>query len=214
MINDIIPNLNSNPLNYVLDNNLIEDGTWLEFGVFNGRTINLISKYTDSLVYGFDTFSGLPESWKVSDELNIKKGFYSYKDFAKENGLNDDLPLVNENVRLIVGLFSDSLPKFIKNQEITFIHVDCDTYNSTKDIFNFCTNNIKNNCIIVFDELINYPNYHEHEFKAFVEWVDGNGIEFQYLGMNGTLNHTPKNTDNKEQQKVAIRIINNPKYNI
>ena len=37
--------LKINPLDYVLENNLINDGLWLEFGVFNGRTINKISKY-------------------------------------------------------------------------------------------------------------------------------------------------------------------------
>ena len=40
------------------------DTLWLEFGVFQGRTINYISSFTNDKVYGFDCFNCLPEKWR------------------------------------------------------------------------------------------------------------------------------------------------------
>jgi hypothetical protein len=42
-----------------------KDGLWLEFGVYNGKSANLtaILSGDDKVVYGFDTFTGLPEEW-------------------------------------------------------------------------------------------------------------------------------------------------------
>lgn len=204
--------LKTNPLDYVLENNLISDGLWAEFGVFNGRTINKISKYTKNKIFGFDTFTGLPESWDISDSKVIEKGFYSYKDFAKTKESGHNLPKVNENVVLVQGLFSETVKKTIGNNKISFMHIDCDTYNSTVDIFESLTDNISDGCIIVFDEFINYPNYHKHEYLAFHEWVKKNEVEYEYIGINGKFHDVVDEILDKEYQKAAIRIIINPKF--
>lgn len=55
----------------------------LEFGVFEGKTINLCSSmYKDRQFYGFDTFEGLPEDWRDG----FPKGFFN---------LNGNLPKIN-----------------------------------------------------------------------------------------------------------------------
>ena len=46
-----IPNLNCDPLRYCLNNNLINQGLWLEFGVWKGQTLQLISNYTNIIFY-------------------------------------------------------------------------------------------------------------------------------------------------------------------
>ena len=47
-------------------------GSWMEFGVFQGATLNGAADYrkkncnadpSSNFVYGFDTFTGLPEAW-------------------------------------------------------------------------------------------------------------------------------------------------------
>ena len=58
--------LKKNPLLFVLENNLVEKGTWLEFGVCHGRSmmwmVKLMRKYyPDSKYIGFDSWKGLPE---------------------------------------------------------------------------------------------------------------------------------------------------------
>jgi hypothetical protein len=49
--------------------------------------------------------------------------------------------------------------------------------------------------VIVFDELYNYPNYAQHEWKAFQEFLHRTGYECEYLAYN--VNH----------EQVAVRII-------
>lgn len=202
--------LKTNPLLFVLENNLVEKGTWLEFGVFRGHTINKISSYTADKVYGFDSFEGLPGMWEVDEHTKINQGHYSYKSYAEENNLNPIYPTVNDNVVLISGLFSETLPDFISDQKVTFIHIDCDLYSSTKDIFDNITPNIADGCVIVFDELVNYPNYKRHELLAFEEWIKENNIEYEFIGMNGKYVDNPQKVFPASTQKVAVRISNNP----
>ena len=47
-------------------------GSWFEFGVWEGATLNGVAEYrrvncddrpASNFVYGFDTFTGLPEAW-------------------------------------------------------------------------------------------------------------------------------------------------------
>jgi len=205
-------NLKTNPLKYVLENNLVLDGTWIEFGVFNGRTINYISKFTKNKIYGLDTFTGLPHEWNISDDTIIEKGYYSYEDFIANIDAKLKLPPVNDNVVLIKGLFSDTIPLFLNDQKISFMHIDCDIYESTVDVFNNVTPNVVDGCVIVFDEFINYPNYHKHEFLAFHEWVDKYDITYEYIGINGEFYEKPDKIYDKELQKAAIRIIKNPNF--
>ena len=85
--------------NYVL-NNKSSNTLWLEFGVATGNTINIISNYTDENVYGFDSFYGLPE--KLRDGFD--KGAFDRK---------GEMPTVNSNVKLIEGLFDETLVGFL-----------------------------------------------------------------------------------------------------
>jgi len=149
---------------------------WLEFGVASGNTINYISKFTDDTVYGFDSFEGLPEKWRDG----FDKGAF---------GRSGNLPPVNKNVKLIKGWFSDTLIPFIKthNKKVTFIHLDADLYSSTKYILDVLKNYIDDGCIIVFDELVNYPGFDGDtgELKAFYEFITENKVNYSWIGMNG-----------------------------
>ena len=52
------------------------DGLFLEFGVYKGRSIKYTSKLIQkSRIYGFDSFSGLPETWRG----RITKGTFRVK---------------------------------------------------------------------------------------------------------------------------------------
>ncbi|MBW7642879.1 MULTISPECIES: class I SAM-dependent methyltransferase [Geobacillus] len=144
-------------------------GLFLEFGVFQGDSINFISSRVPHTVYGFDSFAGLPEDWRDG----FPRGAFRI----------DQLPRVNDNVQLIQGLFHESLPKFlqINHDHCSFIHIDCDLYSSTRDIFHALDERIVEGTIIVFDEFFNYPGWKNGEFKAFQEFVTNNQIEFEYI---------------------------------
>lgn len=137
------------------------DGLWLEFGVCSGRTINMISSCTENKVYGFDSFYGLPEDWGNHQ----KKGTYSRE---------GNLPNVNDNVELVVGLFEDTLDNFLKDHSgnVAYLHLDADLYSSTKYVLDKLKDRIVSGTVISFDEIYNYPEYKDHEIKAWVEFCD------------------------------------------
>lgn len=160
------------------------EGMYLEFGVYSGKSINQIASLKENqILYGFDSFEGLPETWRT--------GFYKGK-FETEG-----LPKVQENVQLIKGWFDSTLPVFLKEhkEKVAFLHVDCDLYSSTKCVFDCLKDRIVSGTIIVFDEYFNYPSWKEHEYRAFQEFVRDNNIQYEYL------TYVP----NWEQ--VAVRII-------
>ena len=145
-------------------------GLWLEFGVCSGRTINLISKCTNNKVYGFDSFYGLPEDWGNHQ----KKGSYS---------TDGNLPSVRDNVELIVGLFEDTLDEFLEKHKdpVAYLHLDADLYSSTKFVLDKLCDRIVKGTIVSFDEIYNYPEYLEHEIKAWVEFCNENKISFEWI---------------------------------
>jgi len=175
-----IPNVHTYPLEYVFEKMGLrrkQDTLWLEFGVATGRTINYISKFTTEPVYGFDSFEGLPEKWREG----FDKGAFSR---------NGDLPKVNDNVVLVKGWIDKTLPEFIKsyNKKVSFVHIDVDLYSSTKCILNTLKDYLDKDCVIVFDELVNYPGFDGDtgELKAFYEFVTENNVNYEWIGMNGT----------------------------
>lgn len=146
------------------------DGLWMEFGVYRGQTINLIAEKANKTIYGFDSFQGLPEAWRA--------------DYPKGAFKVNRLPQYHKNVVLVKGLFEDTIPLFIKShpEPISFMHIDCDLYNSTKTIFDNLEKQIVTGTIICFNEYFNYPGWKKGEFKAFNEFVSRAGRKFEYLG--------------------------------
>jgi len=144
----------------------------MEFGVYKGETINFIANLlSNKQIYGFDSFEGLPETWRY----NFDKGTFKL----------DNLPKVKENVVLVKGWFEETLPKFIekhRNAPVSFIHIDCDLYSSTKTIFNHLKDNIVTGTVIVFDEFFNYIDWEDGEFKAFNEFINENNVKYEWLG--------------------------------
>jgi hypothetical protein len=155
------------------------DTLWLEFGVFSGNTINYISRFTNDKVYGFDSFEGLPEKWRDGFE----KGTFN------TNGI---MPQVTENVELIKGWFNETLPDFMKthNKKVSFLHLDADLYSSTKYVLDYLRDYIAPGCVILFDELVNYPGFDGEtgELKAFYEFITENKVNYEWVGMFGTPN--------------------------
>ncbi|MFT4013358.1 MAG: class I SAM-dependent methyltransferase [Paracoccus sp. (in: a-proteobacteria)] len=146
----------------------------LEFGVFSGRTVNLIADAVgpDVIVYGFDSFEGLPEAWR--------------SDFREGHFARPDLPEVRANVRLIKGWFDETLPAFrsdvIGEGLVNFVHMDCDLYSSTATVLAELEAHLAPDAIVVFDEFFNYPGWERHEVRAFDEFLARSGRRFEFIG--------------------------------
>ena len=158
-------------------------GPAFEFGVYNGRTINVIAKkLSDRNIYGFDSFEGLPEDWQRTKSGSIKhvKGHFAL----------DALPDVESNVTLIKGFFNSSLPKWLEEnslESISFLHIDCDLYSSTVTVFECLQPFIVPGTVIVFDEIYawhkpkKYSLWQEGEYKALREWVEQYNRKFEIV---------------------------------
>jgi len=150
----------------------------LEFGVFEGKSTNLIRNKLDSSykIYGFDSFEGLPEDW---EDTVCKKGFFN---------TNGAIPNIKD-VEWFAGWFKDTLPEYLKEADnIAFIHMDCDLYSSTTDVFNALNKYIIKNTIICFDDWVykaNTPDIYDYrsdgEQKAFYEWTKTYDREYELV---------------------------------
>jgi len=153
-----------------------KNGSFLEFGVWKGRSITITSKLIGGsilkTVHGFDSFEGLPEDW------------FGYDDIKGRFSLDGKLPEVPKNVKLHKGRFHETLPKFLveNDESVAFLHIDSDLYSSAKTVLNLLRERIVVNTIIVFDDYFNYPNWQKGEFMAFQEFVKENNIHYEYMG--------------------------------
>lgn len=146
------------------------EGLIMEFGVFSGNSINFFStllkeKNDIRKIYGFDSFEGLSEAWGGT---TLGKGYFD---------VNGVLPRVNDNVELVKGWVNVTFPDFLlenklDEKKIAFMHLDVDTYTPTKLVLELAQRYFLNGTIIVFDELLGYPGWREHEFKALREAID------------------------------------------
>ncbi len=158
-------------------------GLALEFGVATGSTLRIIADTVagDRTVAGFDSFAGLPEAWRTG---------FPVGEFAQA-----EIPTV-EGAEIVVGLFEEELPPFLarNEEEVAFLHVDCDLYSSAKTVLALVGDRLAPDAILLFDEFFNYPGWRQHEFRAWLEFVERTGRTFEYLGYTG----------NNEQ--VAVRL--------
>ena len=147
---------------YAIENSISNDKQkelfFLEFGVYKGASTNFFSKYVKKL-YAFDSFEGLREDWEGSSQ---GKGAFN---------LNKKIPKLNSNIEPIVGFVQDTLDDFLKkhNPKINFVHLDMDTYPSTKYALERLKPFFNKDAIIIFDELYNYPGWKGGEYKALKE---------------------------------------------
>ena len=82
--------------------------------------------------------------------------------------------------------------------------MDADLYSSTKFILYNLKDYIDIDCVIIFDELVNYPGFdgEKGEVKAFYEFITENNVKYEWIGMNGT----PTGMSGYHHENVALII--------
>ncbi len=166
----------------LINSNKSDNSFYLEFGVFSGQSINFFSNYVDK-IYGFDSFQGLKEDWQGFDVL---KGTFD---------LGGKIPRLNKNVIPISGWVQDTLEKFLneKKPNINFVHMDLDTYDSSKFVLKKIKPHLKKGSIILFDELYNFAGWEAGEYKALKETF--NDDEYKFIAFS------------KDSHQAIIKII-------
>ncbi|KAI1503741.1 hypothetical protein F5X99DRAFT_374306 [Biscogniauxia marginata] len=158
-----------------------KEGMTLEFGVYSGATLQRIAAGRAGEVYGFDSFQGLPETWRSG---------FSAGTFAVNT------PPEVPGAKLVVGWFHETLPRFLAEHPgpIALLHVDSDLYSSAVTVLEHCGPRLRAGSILVFDEYFNFPGWERHEHRAWQEYVVRTGTRFTWLAY----------TANDEQ--VVVRI--------
>lgn len=148
------------------------DGFYAEFGVHKGSSLAFIANHIDSVIYGFDSFEGLPSDWFFS----YRKGFFSL------GGETPQIETAQHNIRLLKGWFEDSLPTFTSQIDgpAAFLHIDCDIYDSTRTVLEGLASRIVPGTVIVLAEYLNYPGWEQHEFRAFAEFCARHKVKYRY----------------------------------
>lgn len=148
-------------------------GMALEFGVAAGDSLRRIAsalgtKQEVTLIAGFDSFEGLPETWRQGFE----KGMFAQKDIPSVDG-----------AQVVPGLFRDTLPKFLGKHRgpISFLHLDADLYSSTAEVLAAVGPRLRAGSIVVFDDFLNYPGWRDHEHRAWKEFAGRTKTTFDFL---------------------------------
>tara|TARA_B100000886_G_C20412590_1_gene487752 strand:+ start:55 stop:828 length:774 start_codon:yes stop_codon:yes gene_type:complete len=172
--------------NYINKNDKI---VFIEFGVYEGKSIKVFSdliKNPKSKIFGFDTFSGMPEKWN-----QVHVGAWS---------TSGKFPNIQDNrIEFVKGLFQDTLNDYLekfqdlKKQNYTFvIHLDADLYSST--LFVLSKLSFLDEFFVFFDEFSGDEN---RALKSFLEAYYFYNVKF-YSHTKGFAN---------EPHKVFTRIF-------
>ncbi|MFA6980567.1 MAG: TylF/MycF/NovP-related O-methyltransferase [Ignavibacteriaceae bacterium] len=124
----------------------------IEIGVWRGGTGAILAKAAEkesvSKVYLCDTFAGVVKAG--CSDTNYKGGEHSNTSVKIVNKLFKKLSISNSVI--VKGIFPEESSKIIKNKIFRFCHIDVDTYDSSKDIFEFIWPKICIGGLVVFDD--------------------------------------------------------------
>lgn len=137
----------------------------IEFGVASGRGLLDLCKICEAItiavdiefdIYGFDTYSGLPEINDYRDHPEIwAAGQYATPDFEALRGS------LSSNCSLVVGDIRNTIDEFVRSKDLSaaplgFVSVDLDFYSSTRyalDVFNKDSNCYLPSVMMYFDDI-------------------------------------------------------------
>jgi O-methyltransferase len=187
-------------------------GEVLEFGVLGGFTARILCETMRDLfvlkqIHLFDSFDGLPEftspvdanSYDIAgrklwaDKMRFPDSFVQDLGEPIDHHIFSRLCDVLSPERIFVyrGFFADTLQKPL-GLKAALIHVDCDLYQSTKEVLTrlFDTDVLQDGCVLMFDDYNCFkasPYYGER--RAFREFLEGQArfeaTPFFSYGFNG-----------------------------
>lgn len=163
--------------------NLTRDGLWLEFGVGAGTTMAVLAERLPphgGKVYGFDTFTGLPEDWRCG----FNKGHFDFCGNVPEFAV-----AIQDKLNLVRGLFQDTLPSFLDahSEDVSLLHIDCDLYSASAYVLKTLLERkrIKPGTVIIFDEMFGYCGYENGELRALFEVARDFDLKYRWTSFRG-----------------------------
>ena len=141
----------------------------IEFGTDRGGTLTTICKFVkkDSNIFAVDSFGFHAEEIKKNVSQYDEHYHGKYKPFTKETrfknfdhiqmteNINKMLTKKNSKLETLVGYFpnlENEKMKKISSLKFSFVHMDFDLYQATKDCFIFIKDRLEKNAIILVDD--------------------------------------------------------------
>jgi hypothetical protein len=170
-----------------MENKAVLEGTALfEFGVYRGTSMmmwhDIYSRHNlNHQFVGFDSFRGLPKE-------TVDKNSFWYEGEFNANGVIN--PALNtQGIRLVVGFYdttlNDDTAKSFNGVKVGLVHIDCDTYSSTKTVWEWLLKHdlLAPNAVIIYDDWgawrqAKCDEYDIGEAKAHKEIEEKYGIKF------------------------------------
>jgi O-methyltransferase len=135
-------------------------GDYFEFGLWQGKTFRYARRMklryhlNQMTLWGFDSFEGLPRSSETRDNIWAPGQFRNPEDqlrrALKRAGFQDS------EFELVPGFFCDSLNGALHHRmagrTAAVVYVDCDLYESTRDVLRFVQRYLLNGSIVCFDD--------------------------------------------------------------
>ena len=158
-----------------------EPGDYLEFGVFYGKSFTRAYMLARNMglqkmrYFAFDSFEGLPYAEGEFQIGGVRASRDFFTKYIRAHGVD------TRRVTTIEGNFTHSLTKSLKEthklEKAAVVHIDCDLYESTKDVLLFIESLLRPNSIIIFDDwhafdYLSGPEEAQNmgQQKAFMEW--------------------------------------------
>lgn len=156
-------------------------GDYFEFGLWRGKTFRYAYRMKkfygqkNMLLWGFDSFKGLPTITDKRDNV-WKQGEFACSEHELRHTLIKS-GFKEHEYRLISGYYEESLTDELHQQlsdiKAAIIYIDCDLYESTKEVLKFIHRYLVNGSIICFDDYYNYKGAPDQgEQRAIKEFTD------------------------------------------
>jgi O-methyltransferase len=135
------------------------DGDLAEVGVFRGGTARVICEAKGNRpLHLFDTFEGLPEPGQI--DTAFRKGEYACS-LERVKAFLTDCPAVEYYKGRFPGTASS-----LGNRAFSFVHLDVDLYESTREALEFFYPRLQQGGIIVSHDYVEFPGV-RHAFDEF-----------------------------------------------
>lgn len=165
------------------------EGDLIEIGVWKGGSGCLIAKKMQhekikAVLHLCDTFEGVVKASKFDNKYT--GGEFSNTTPIIVEDLAKNLKLKNLNI--LKGIFPDETGKIIETKKFRLCHVDVDTYQSAKDIFEWIWPKMNRGGLVIFDDygglgcegitcLVNEIG--EKQDNLFIHNLNGHGVLFK-----------------------------------
>ena len=154
--------------------------TCLEFGVGPGGTYlwqaeQIIKKFQDTTLIGFDSWSGLPpETDGVWCPERHKEGNYAFAKSVTTDGLAKLGIIDDKRFKFVDGFYDKSLTKEVQDSisNVIFINIDVDIYSSSMLVLDFIKPFLKKDVIIYWDDWKDPNDKFEGKWGEHLAWEE------------------------------------------